>query len=56
MVHGAQDLAIDLDVARWYAAVLPMGELVVIDGAGHAANLTHADAVNPVLEAFLAKV
>jgi pimeloyl-ACP methyl ester carboxylesterase len=38
------------------AEALPMGELVVIDGAGHAANLTHADAVNPVLEAFLAKV
>jgi pimeloyl-ACP methyl ester carboxylesterase len=56
VVHGSQDLAIDVDVARWYAAALPMGELVVIDGAGQAANLTHADVVNPVLEAFLAKV
>jgi pimeloyl-ACP methyl ester carboxylesterase len=56
VIHGAQDLAIDLDTARWFADALPDGELVVIDGAGHAANLTHADAVNPALEAFLARV
>jgi pimeloyl-ACP methyl ester carboxylesterase len=49
-------LAIDLDTARWFADALPDGELVVIDGAGHAANLTHPDAVNLALEAFLARV
>lgn len=54
MGHGAQDLAIDPDVARWYSAALPSGELAVIDGAGHAANLTHADAVNWVVKAVLA--
>ena len=56
VIHGEQDLAIDLDTARWFADALPDGELVVIDGAGHAANLTHADAVNPPLAAFLARI
>jgi pimeloyl-ACP methyl ester carboxylesterase len=56
VVHGSDDLAIDLEVARSYAAALPQGELAVIDGASHAANLTHADAVNAVIETFLAKV
>jgi pimeloyl-ACP methyl ester carboxylesterase len=56
VIHGEQDLAIDLGTARWFADALPHGELVVIDGAGHAANLTHADAVNAPLEAFLARV
>jgi pimeloyl-ACP methyl ester carboxylesterase len=56
VIHGEQDLAIDLDSARMLADALPDGELVVIEGAGHAANLTHADAVNPPLEAFLARV
>jgi pimeloyl-ACP methyl ester carboxylesterase len=55
-IHGEQDLAIDLDTARWFAGALPGGELVVIDGAGHGANLTHAEAVNAPLEAFLARV
>jgi pimeloyl-ACP methyl ester carboxylesterase len=56
VIHGEQDLAIDLDTARWFVDALPDAELVVIDGAGHAASLTHADAVNPPLEAFLARV
>lgn len=56
VMHGEQDLAIDLDVARRFAAALPAGEIAVVDGAGHAANLTHADAVNPLLETFLETV
>jgi pimeloyl-ACP methyl ester carboxylesterase len=56
VIHGEQDLAIDLDTARRLADALPDGELVVIEGAGHAANLTHADSVNPPLEAFLARL
>jgi pimeloyl-ACP methyl ester carboxylesterase len=55
VIHGDQDLAIELETARWFADALPNSELVVIAGAGHAANLTHADAVNPPLEAFLAR-
>lgn len=56
VIHGEHDLSIDLDVARWFAEELPDAELVVIEGAGHATNLTHAEAVNPPLEAFLARL
>ncbi len=56
VVHGAQDVAIDLDVARDFAGVLPAGELTIIDGAGHAANLTHPDQVNSAIEPFLARI
>lgn len=53
VIHGAQDAAIPLDVAREMVEALPHAELVVIDGAGHAANLTHPEEVNPPLERFL---
>jgi len=56
VVHGSQDLAIDLDTAKWFSGELPNAELVVVEGAGHAANLTHPDEVNPAIEAFLARV
>lgn len=56
VVHGADDLAIPLDAAREFTAALPDAELVVVEGAGHAANLTHPDAVNAALEPFLARV
>ncbi len=56
VIHGENDLSIDLDTARWFAEALPDARLVVIEGAGHASNLTHADAVNPPLEAFLAEL
>lgn len=53
VVHGSDDLAIGVDEGRALARGLPAGRLAVIDGAGHAANLTHPDAVNSELEAFL---
>lgn len=56
VIHGDQDLAIPVDTARWFAEALPDGELVVIEGAGHAANLTHPDEVNPPLQAFLERL
>lgn len=56
VVHGAEDLAIELDVARAFTDALPDAELVVVDGAGHAANLTHPAPVNEALERFLARV
>src|SRR5262249_6303972 len=56
VVHGDADLAIDLDAGRWLAEQLPDAELVVVEGAGHAANLTHPQAVNPAIEAFLARI
>ncbi|GAB3672436.1 alpha/beta fold hydrolase [Salinisphaera aquimarina] len=56
VIHGEADRAITLERAQDMAARLTQSELVVIEGAGHAANLTHPDAVNPPLVAFLAKI
>jgi len=53
VIHGDADAAIELSLARTLAAGLADGELVVIPGAGHAANLTHAQAVNPAIARFL---
>jgi pimeloyl-ACP methyl ester carboxylesterase len=56
IVHGSDDLAIELDRAEAFAAAMPSAELAVVDGAGHAANLTHPGEVNAALEPFLARV
>ena len=47
-------MAITLPRGQAMAQAIPNAQLAVIAGAGHAANLTHPEAVNPVLEAFLA--
>lgn len=54
VVHGDLDMAIALDRAKAMAEALPQAQLAVIKGGGHAANLTHADQVNPHIEKFLA--
>lgn len=56
VIHGEQDVAIELDVAKAFCQQLPAGELVIIPGAGHAANLTHPDEVNAALEPFLERL
>jgi len=56
VVHGDSDVAIPLERARMLAQGLPHAELAVIKGAGHAANLTHPDQVNPHIEKFLASL
>lgn len=56
VVHGEADAAIELAVARELSDALADGELVVVAGAGHAANLTHPEAVNPHIERFLSSV
>jgi len=53
VVHGDHDVAISLDHARQMAQALPDAQLVVVPGGGHAANLTHADVVNPAISKFL---
>jgi pimeloyl-ACP methyl ester carboxylesterase len=53
VVHGDKDAAIELGLAENLAAGLPDARLVVVPGGGHAANLTHADVVNPAIKAFL---
>lgn len=53
-IHGEADNGITIDRAEAMAAALPgCGEVVRIPGAAHAANLTHADLVNPPLLEFL---
>jgi pimeloyl-ACP methyl ester carboxylesterase len=53
VVHGELDAAISVPTAQALADGLG-GKLVVIPGAGHAANLTHPDETNEAIEAFLA--
>ena len=54
VVHGDKDAAIELGLAEKLATGLANAKLVVIPGAGHAANLTHPEAVNPAIASFLA--
>ena len=54
VIHGEADAAIEVARAQDMTDRLAHAELVVIPGAGHAANLTHAAAVNPLIERFLA--
>ena len=56
VIHGDADAAIPLGLAETLAREIPDSELVVVAGAGHAANLTHPAIVNPAIERFLAKV
>lgn len=53
VVHGDADAAIELGLAEKLAAGLPDAKLVVVPGAGHAANLTHPAVVNPAIATFL---
>ena len=54
VIHGEADAAIDLALARSLAEGLAAAKLVVVPGAGHAANLTHPAPVNAAIEGFLA--
>lgn len=56
VVHGDNDVAISIDVARSYVTKLPAGELVEVEGAGHASNLSHPEPVNAAIKEFLAKI
>lgn len=53
VIHGDADNAIPLAHAEEMTKRLPQATLKVIPGAGHAANLTHAALVTPLIEAFL---
>jgi pimeloyl-ACP methyl ester carboxylesterase len=55
VIHGDADAAISLSLAETLTKGLADAELVVVPGAGHAANLTHPNVVNPAIERFLAK-
>lgn len=53
VIHGALDAAVELATGEAFAEALPDAELVVVDGAGHASNLTHPEPVNAAIAAFL---
>jgi pimeloyl-ACP methyl ester carboxylesterase len=53
VIHGDHDASISVDRAQALADGLPDSQLVMIEGAGHASNLTHPEAVNPQIERFL---
>jgi 3-oxoadipate enol-lactonase len=54
VIHGTGDTAIEMELAQRLAAALPGScGLVSVEGAAHAANLTHPDQVNPALLSFL---
>jgi pimeloyl-ACP methyl ester carboxylesterase len=53
VIHGSGDRAITLDKAELLASEMPNAKLVVIEGAAHAPNLTHPDAVNAAIMTFL---
>lgn len=54
VLHGDSDQAIEFPRAKAMADAIPNAQLIVVPGAGHASNLTHPQAVNPAIEAFLA--
>jgi 3-oxoadipate enol-lactonase len=55
VIHGTDDVAIDLALAEQLRAKLPASrDLVRVEGAGHASNLTHPEPVNRAIEDFLA--
>lgn len=56
VIHGELDAAIETARAQDMTQRLRNAQLVIIPGAGHAANLTHAALVNPHIERFLASV
>lgn len=54
VVHGSDDAAIPVDKAKALVDGLPGARpLVLVEGAGHAANLSHPDPVNAAIRAFL---
>src|SRR4051812_14575148 len=53
VVHGSDDAAIELETGQRLADGIMNADIAVIDGAGHAANMTHPDAANPHIRRFL---
>ena len=57
IIHGTADTAISMDRAETLrAGLVGAGKVVTIEGAAHAANLTHPQLVNPPLLEFLRRV
>lgn len=57
VVHGTADVSIPVDKAEELVAGLAGAQpLVLVPGAGHAANLTHPEPVNVAIRAFLSQL
>jgi 3-oxoadipate enol-lactonase len=56
VVHGVDDVAIDMASAEALAAGLPGSDGVVKVPGAHAANLTHPEPVNAAIGQFLASL
>jgi 3-oxoadipate enol-lactonase len=57
VIHGTDDVAIDLAIGEQLRARLPGSrDMIRVDGAGHASNLTHPEHVNRAIEDFLASL
>lgn len=55
VIHGVEDVAIDMSLAERLCAGLPgCTGVVKVEGAGHASNVTHPEVVNRAIAAFLA--
>ena len=53
VVHGDKDAAIPLERGQILADNIPNAHMAVINGAGHAANLSHPEPVNQAMRKFL---
>ncbi|MDQ3878958.1 MAG: alpha/beta hydrolase [Actinomycetota bacterium] len=57
VIHGSQDAAIPVELAERLCDGLPGCErILVVDGAGHAANLSHPAQVTAAMRSFLANL
>ena len=52
VIHGADDKAVPVDVARHLAAAIPGARLEIVPDAGHIAQLEQPERVNALLTAF----
>jgi pimeloyl-ACP methyl ester carboxylesterase/predicted glycosyltransferase len=53
VIHGSNDVIVELDKARSVAAAIPGAELVVVEGGGHRPDVRDPVLVNRVLDRFL---
>lgn len=56
VIHGSSDRAVAMGLAQRLSSELGNGRLIIIDRAGHAANLTHPAAVNHAMQQFLGEL
>jgi pimeloyl-ACP methyl ester carboxylesterase len=56
VLHGDKDAAIPVSAAQYLASTISKAAFIAIQGAGHAANLTHPEPTNAAIEDFLARL